>query len=350
MIYCFFFHFSIIVLLLSYNLVSSLRQKRVFSILIIVILVYFSGFRDGLGTDYQNYLIGIETKSYLDSYLFGFTEPLFNLLCIIVKVSIFSPILVFLICALVANVGICMFLFENKKFAMWAVLLYVFIPTLYSQSFNLMRQFFAIGIFYFSFKYVGVSFKKYLSCCVFASLMHMSAILLIPLYWMAHVDIKRRYVILIFLAVSFIAVLGIGYFFPLEGYKYSHYADDGQNISSSSMILLYNVIFLLFFFNKQSFYNFPVFYRNLYILFVIFIDMSNINIIFYRFSYYFIPVIALAIPYTLHRSFKSQVPNLGLILFLILLFYSTRLSNPYDRTIVPEKMLPLISIVDSHYR
>ena len=335
--------------MLFYNYVTAPKQKIVISSIVIFILIYFAGYRDGLGIDYKQYLIALDARATLSEMYFGQSEPLFNLISFLVSFTFLSPIFFFLISAMVTNIGIGRFIFENEKYAVWSLLFYLFIPTLYMQSFNIVRQFFAIGLFYYALKYVGVSLWKYLILCILATLMHMSAIVLIPLYWILQYNIKGK-TLFVVIPVSMLIFSFLLNYISTLGFKYSELAITGDSRSFSGIILFFNILFLLFILQKEIFYGMKTIYRNLFIFYIVTVDFSFINYNFYRFSYFFYPVVVLIIPYTFQKLFKTKMLNVGLIILLLIMHYFTIISNPRDTIVVPNKILPVLSIFDSYYK
>lgn len=64
---------------------------------------------------------------------------------------------------------------------------YFFASTLYYNYFSMMRQWFAVCLFFFAFKYLkNKKFWSYLIICIIAAQFHTSAYLCIPIYFFAH--------------------------------------------------------------------------------------------------------------------------------------------------------------------
>lgn len=348
MIYWFGFHLLIITLLAIYSNCKNVIIKKRIVYLIIFFLIYFSGFRDGLGSDYDRYIVGIAARANISNLVFGFSEPLFNFICIFIDVSIFSPILFFLLAAYVTNAGICGFLFKDNLYAAWSILFYLLIPTLYPMSFNIVRQFFSVGIFFYSLRFLGVSFKKYFFLCLLAALMHMSAIILIPFYWILNKNIKRNYLVIGAVALSVLLFIGISIIGSAD-YKYSETAYSEDSIGASGLIFFYNLLFLLFIINKKVFSGIKPLHRNLFVLYIIIVDMSFSNYNFYRLSYYFYPIVTVMIPYVFCKYFKNNILNVAFVSILLLSQYVSIVSNIDDKTVVPQKILPVLSVFDKYY-
>lgn len=342
------FHLVIICLLFCYGLSKKTRGKITFKWLLLFVLIYFAGYRDGLGKDWLQYVKRLDVYTSIDSLVFGFSEPLFSLIGIMIDSTILSPIFLFLFCAIITNVGIGRFLFEDEKFAISAVLLYIFMPTLYFMSFNITRQFFAVGLFFFALQYVGKSFPKYFLCVFIGALMHMSAILLLPIYWLLKIKISRHYLIPSIIIIMLLAAIALRSIAGMD-VKYSEGASSDDTMTPSGMILLYNLFFIPFILSKRIYYSISNRNRNLFLLFIITIDLSYFNYLFYRLSYFFFPVVTLVFPYILYKLTKNWTLFGAYISMLVLLNYYTFIGSSNNKEIVPDRILPVLSIFDTYY-
>jgi len=341
------FHSAIIILLTLYKY-SKQQYKVFYKWFLIAVLIYFATYRDGLGSDYYNYISRLNTYNSLDSLILGYSEPLFSIIGLVINESFFSPIFLFLFCATITNVGIATFLFNYKEFAIISILIYVFLPTLYGQSFNIMRQYVSIGLFYISLNYVGKSKVKYFLIVTIAFLMHMSSVVLYPLYWLLQINIKRKYVLPILLFLIVILGLGLSFIQGLD-VKYAEEASSNKTMEASGMIMLYNLFFLFYLLNKKVYEGFPVICRNVFILFILIIDMSYLNFFYYRLSYYFFPIIAISIPYILFKYTQKHFLSYAFVLFLAVTNYYSLISNIGNPIIIPNDILPILSIFDFYY-
>jgi len=347
MIYWILFHAFLVALLILHRNESNAKRKRILEFIILFFLVYFSGYRGGLGADYENYLHSIEVFTP-GVFVFGFSEPLYALLEMIVNITPLSPIFLFLISAFFTNVGICNYLFKKNEFALFAILIYVLLPASYTMSFNIVRQFFAVGLFFMSLRYVGVSFAKYSAFILLATLMHFSAIVLLPFYWLLRIKMSNKKMIAV--AAIFFLVLPIAISF-LSGSetRYAEEASSSDVSTSSGVFLVFNLFFLLFITNRNKYKDLSIINQNLFIWYILMIDASYVNYFFYRLSVYFCPIMALVIPYLLYKLDKKNALNSMFIVFLFVLQYYILLSNVNDSTVVPNNIYPILSIFDSFY-
>ena len=133
------FHISIILLVLLSTLSKNKIYKFIAVSLICIILIYFSAFRNESGQDYMQYVTRLRYLTEVN-LLNLIHEPLFNIIGYIVEKTRVSYLLLFLISAIVTNVGIVLFCEREKKYFPYMVLIFVLYPVLYKQSFNLFRQ------------------------------------------------------------------------------------------------------------------------------------------------------------------------------------------------------------------
>ena len=348
MIYWALFHLSVFSALTCFHFAKDKQWKRFYEGVTIFILIYFSGFRDGLGADYQTYINRLDTFSTLESFILGLSEPLFNVFGFLIVNTILSPIFLFLICAVITNVGICKYLFKENEFAVLAMLIYILQPTMYCMSFNIVRQFFSIGLFYFALSYVGKQPKKYFGIIIVASLMHLSAIILIPMYWMLNYNLRIKH--LLWAALFFLALTFWGVNYVSGGaFKYSEMASSDSSMQLSGMFILYDIIFAIAIFNRNIFNGMPIIVRNIFFLFIGLINLSFVNYFFYRLSFYFFPAMAIIIPMVLKRITGNNGLNIVIVLLLFVLFYFSLFSSIDNPIVVPSRMLSIESLLDSYY-
>lgn len=347
MVYWITFHILVIVLLLAYS-IGNKDIKRVITMAICIVLIIFAGYRDGLGADYMQYTVRLENYSY--GSLTPYLEPLFTAISILIRNTNLSVVFFFVFCACITNLCIVKFCQSEKSFFPWMIALYVFIPTMYGQTFNLVRQYFGIGLFYYSLRFIGNSFVKYAICVLVAATMHFSAIFLLPLYFF----LGRRFKLVIYLGIfvaflAFISSLNIIAGNSLE--KYEIYSTSTNTMYMSGFLIIYNLLCVAVLLNKRMMKMTNPIYSNLLFLLAVFVDMSYVNYFYYRFAIYFLPIVVYVIPYLVYNSkyIKGGLRPFTMTLivaFLIVIMYNNLLSNVMDIIIVPRGILPLSSIFD----
>ena len=315
MIIWFVFYISILFFVGIYTLSKKKTPQKWCLVSICSILIYFSAFREGLGQDYAQYVRRIEYLSSINN-LNLFMEPLFNVLGYIIENTHFSYVLLFLVSAIVANVGIVSFCSKEKKYFPYMIFLFVLWPVLYQQSFNLVRQFFAIGIFYYSLRFIGVSLWRYVLYVLLAGTMHLSALFLIPLYWMVNKKYKRYWMVISAMAL----VSSMPFILDVVSHyeRYDDYARTTLNINSSGFTMIYNILLAIVSTNQKIYREVNPVYFNLLFLLVLFIDLSFINYGFYRLSLFFIPIVIYIIPFVFDKILDKCLTILILLGLLII--------------------------------
>ncbi len=343
MIYWVGFHLVIfLTLFLSVKSNDSIVRKC-FKFLTIFILFYFSAFRDGLGIDYENY---IQKLSWIVDFdngkLLFVVEPIFSLVSFVIQTTKLSEVFFFALCAFVTNVIIAEYYYKDKSYTIQAFCIYLFFTMLYYTSFNLCRQYFATGLFFFALRYVD---KKniwlWTLCILVAAGMHTSAIFLWPFFFI----LNRELSIKILVIISIFSYALIGSLGLLIG-TYALYLDSDEKIGVSSFVIFYNIIILILLFNKKVRNSISVQQFNLMFFLTLFSDLSFPVFYFFRFTIYFIPIIGLVIP----RVLDGITPNLKLsrvfCIALFLLFYFTLIQNISNPLFIPQKILPVSSLFD----
>ena len=331
------FHISIILLVLLSTLSKNKIYKFIAVSLICIILIYFSAFRNESGQDYMQYVTRLRYLTEVN-LLNLIHEPLFNIIGYIVEKTRFSYLLLFLISAIVTNVGIVLFCEREKKYFPYMVLIFVLYPVLYKQSFNLVRQYFAIGLFYYSLKYIGVSLWRYLLCVTLAELMHFSAFLVIPLYWVLDRRFSKYWIVVMAIILILFTSSILGAVGQYE--RYETFVSSTQTMYLSGFTFIYNILLLVILFNNRLYKMISPIYLNLLILLVLFIDASYINYGYYRFACYFIPVIIYIIPYVFDKLWNREYV-LFVVLALMVFFYFN-----FNNSILGKGLLPISELFD----
>lgn len=334
--------------------ISSISKYRVDKTLwiyaFILNLTFFSAFRDGLGTDYVGYL---EKLSYsAGGSIRLFSEPFFQMNSNLIQNTDLSPVFFFFITSVITIPLLCSFLMKKNEVLYSSLLIFILFPTLYFNTFNLVRQFFSAAIFLYSIRYIyDKKFGQYALSIALACTMHLSSIILLPLYFF----LDKRYSLTTYLLLFLIFVLVALSIDPILqniqflSSRYSIYAESDKQLGSSLMVLLYNVVFAIMLIKKPYFNNsgYSRIIFNLQFLLVLFSDLSFINYFFYRLSVYFIPVIAITLPKTLYVLLKNKIlVNTICIVLGLYLFLSLTLFDLNNQTVCPDAILPISSLLD----
>lgn len=234
------------------------KHKVYLHFVFFTMLVFLSAFRYNIGGDYQSYVfyfenIGIRDFIFEPSFLFilelldncGFTSQM-----VFVVYTLFAFPFVFL--------GIKYF---NTKNFMLGLVLFSIIPTLYWRSFGFIRQFVAVAIIFWGAKYiVERNLPKYILIVAAATIFHSSAIFMLPLYFIVHLNFKKS----IYFFSMLIAVLAYELnlvttilFVVLDnmGLGYIRYLDltDGGGLINALALIPYYLFWLIIVIAKGKF-------------------------------------------------------------------------------------------------
>lgn len=358
MVYWILLIFTVLLLAFVYDNSKTLNTKRIILFIIILILIYFSGFRDGLGVDYINYKDMTSRYVYLNSPLI-ISEPIYYWLTQFIYNSSFTYVLFFLIMAFIT---VFFSVMAYRRYEQLFLILFIFLifPALYSSSFNLVRGSAVSSIFLFSLQYIErksyKSFLNFIFLTFFAFCIHKSAIIFIPLYFLSTKDYKYLTIIL-FLTLLFIgpafAIFTNKFYNFISFLSYENYLDyDKMRMSflSFSNIFFHLLLIPIIYYRKEIIslkdsekYIIPI------QLFIFALFFSNISIfvlpIAYRFFYLFIPTLPIVI------IVLSKVMNKYVIYFLVyfvigligLVYFINGIDNPL---IVPDRILPISSLIN----
>lgn len=237
-------YISLLTLALLTSFIASRTQKKLFVFITISLLTIVAGFR---GVD-----VGIDTSNYYSNIISGFSyhwkfrEEGFRFVSNIVMHMTGNPQLVFVICAFITNILIICRFWDFRTNISFTIAMLIYLLMYYSNTLNIMRQYVAVAIVFYSSRYL---FKKkyiiFLVSLFIASLFHRSALLGII---MLMIDVwgtlsNRRKKILF--VPSIIAILSICI------YVYIYFRTDldsysAQRIYNINIPFLYHFVIFLF--------------------------------------------------------------------------------------------------------
>lgn len=336
----------------SFSLNNNLDKniRKVFKILLILLLIYFSGFRDGLGQDYLGYEMDIK---YGYNSVISLYEPMYSILVLLINHTFLSSKFFFLFMAIITNVlFVTSFYRYKQKNTFLIMFIYLFGVIFYASSFNLVRQMCAASIFVYGIKYIkDRNFIKYLLFVLIAASIHASAIFLIPVYFIANKIYSNS--ILIFLLVLSIYLgqtVVINDVSSLSRFllSYDRYVTvESPDTSSGYLTLFFNICLFLLIIRKEKLItncNLNIEFNLFFIGVILYNLMPSLYMIF-RFAIYFIMFAPIVLPY-LHVVFPKQLAYTFLVLFFSVLFSYYMYRNIDNPRVIPSKILPITSIFD----
>lgn len=301
-------------------------QVKISNVILFIFLWLVSGLRSDVGTDfiaYKNYFENLQYYSFdyplyeKGYYALNFVVSLFTTNSQFVMM-LTSFIILFLINKTLLN-------YSNS----YLMSVFLFITMYYYlNSFNLVRQYIVVAILFFSLKFIiKENFKKFIVSVIIASLFHITALIMIPFYWI----LKKRfstmtYVVLIFatIGLSFAtpAIVGIVSRLIPKFALYTHYEFEGA--SSFSVILITLSLFVFSIFNKNKLIKTNKhgwIYVNAVYFALLFSILSTKNILFFRVAIYFYIYCLLLIPICLLILDKKVRPAAILLVLSTFTYY-----------------------------
>ncbi len=253
---------------------------------LMLVLTLLSSFRYGMGTDYFTYE-SIYNSYGQAAYTWLNLEPLFVILLSALKSVSESPRIFFVSTSFIFGLFMCLGWFRYSKSPL--ISLFVFLGFFYYfNSFNIIRQSLAMAIvFLFATKYLASGeFYKYLVVIIFSAMMHYSAIVMVPLYFMCRKSYSIYFYFFCFLVFVFLYFLysPVMNFISLMLPKYAMY--QGYRSGSANLVLCVSLFFITFsIFHKKivsKFGSVSIVSMNMAFFSLPFLVLSNHNIIFYR--------------------------------------------------------------------
>ena len=166
-----------------------IRQEVIFLTISFSLAFFISGWRNGIGTDFFRYQTNYQYITSSKSILYGSRdlgiEPGFVIINHIVKYIFNDVQYVFIVSSFITLLFIYMAIWGLKEKINTGMALFTYLLLFHNISFNAVRQFIAISIIIYSFKYISKrDLSKYILFVLIASSFHYSAIMMLPLYFL----------------------------------------------------------------------------------------------------------------------------------------------------------------------
>lgn len=301
------------------------KYNKFFIVIAMTSLVVVSGFRYKSGTDFATYTenfqyLNMETNTEGQETFEDTSQESdvgFDILCkMLYKISP-DPQIMFFTTALITNVLIVLMLMKYSKRFELSMWLYITTFVYYS-TFNGLRQWMASAIVFAGTKYLieERNFKKYLLLVLFASLLHASVLIMIPIYFFIDSNTFSKRNLLLILGFMF-AVFAYSLFLPILGQvlqntQYAHYIQILENDTNGINPLRLAVYFApigmaCFFYNRLNPDKDKKFDRllNLCIIGFLIMFMALRQVFFARLIFYFDVYYLLLIPRLIDIGDKS---------------------------------------------
>lgn len=312
-------------LFLSVSIDSSKGMKKAFIVLFILVISLFSGLRFGVGTDYFNYVNYIEKISLgANTYM----EPGFEWVVRLLSFSGLGSQSVFLLFSFFTVFFYCCYISRKSNLIGISLLSFVGLSIFYLATMGGIRQFFAISLFLFSFKYIdNKELYKFILMIIIAAFFHSSAVLMLPVYFI----INKKIPIWIYCVSLFAVCFFSGYVVNFLNYigfsgaylNVGHFLNYGFNLKFVFVfVLLISLLYLrwrgvLIFSTKPESINMLAIACSISVLPIIFNEMPSKP--FIRLTSYFTPVIIIIIGDLILLFSKDKRTKIFLYLIVCLL-------------------------------
>lgn len=194
-------------------------------------------------------------------------------------------------------------------------------------SMNGMRQYLAAAIlFYFTYLIEKRSTYKYILICILCSTIHISALIMIPVYFLVNIEaFSKKTLLLIVVSLIFLTFFDpiINFLFSLIGGKFGAYKNFNEGGANIIRVLVHSVPLILAFiyrktFNKEKF-NVNLFV-NMSLLSTLIMLVSLYNWIFARFSIYLKFYNLILLPYIIKSLVYKRERKIIYYLFVVFYF------------------------------
>lgn len=190
-VYHLLFIMTILLSVITIDFQKESAKKVLFIFIIFLILI--GGLRGDFTTDYSHYVYHIELlRKYSFLEVFSMRgEKGFMLLKFLFSRLFESPVPFFITCMSIVLIPIYYFACKCKNPFLF-LLLYISFGVMY-QSYNVMRFIMMSSLFLCSFEWIKKGcFRKYLLYVLFLSCIHITALFLIPFYFLLRLEIEKK--------------------------------------------------------------------------------------------------------------------------------------------------------------
>lgn len=264
------------------------------------LLWVIAGFREGVGTDYYPYM----DYFYKTDVYTLFNNPFewgFYYLNKILNIATGNPRFIFLVVSFIILFVINEALLKFSPNYYLSILLFINLY-FYFNSLNIMRQFIAVAIIFYSIKYIYErDLKKFTISIIIASLFHLTSLF----FWFMYFIVQRKYKLFIYIfgiMFSFLFVFLFPYivnFLVVFMPRYQSYLTNMFTESSSNSVILIistTLVFAYVLFRNKEWERKNIILFNLVYIGLILNIAASFNFLFYRISIYFYIFVILLIP------------------------------------------------------
>lgn len=342
--YAYSFLFFVISILLSF---SSIDKRSPFFFFACLILVLFSGFRSGVGVDYQSYVDAFDQIRYSDLDVF---EPFNQYLVKLSDLMGFGNQFIFFSYALIAVSCVGYFIYKLSPARSVSLFIFFSVPIFYLSSFNGIRQWVAMSMMLVAIVYITEKKFIRMSVAIFIAVMfHVSAIILV---FLPLLMVRVRFLFLLLICLIFL--LGSSFIVylisisPYAIYLFGLRFEGGPN--SMPLFVLYCIFLLVspyllgYFDKKVAIQPVVIILCNMNFVSLLILIVGSFNsidhLIYMRLNAYFTLQFIILMPILVFGVNSKMRANLliGLLLFCSLYYFNTLSLRGEDNMIVPYRI------------
>lgn len=242
---------------LFYSFKFTNYRDSIFLCFAFIQLFLISGMRYEIGIDFINYRGTFRLVQNLSnlSELLDFSKVTnleigYLLLNKIVGFFTVNPQWIFIISSLIILVFIFISI-KNYSSNVW-LSVYLFSVGQYLYSFNVVRQFIAVSLIFYSYKFIKErKFIKYLLFIAIASTFHISALILLPLYFILNINFNKKKMLIAAFIGAIIVIFFDQIISIIQLFLYSNYKKGTFGVSNGNFGNL--VISFIYFFTAMLF-------------------------------------------------------------------------------------------------
>lgn len=210
------------------------------------LLSLFAGIRKySVGTDSGTYTKIFRNNTDVNNFNFGeHVEPAYQLLTYLILLCTHNYYWLFFITALIV---VSSYLYIIKKLSSNYILSVFFFITLgtYTFFFNGLRQGLAMAILALSTPYlINKKIIKFILIVILASLFHGTALIIIPFYFLLHLQIKIIYKLIIIFVTTFLTSSFLISYLASNNPRYEVYTQESER--GGLVVLSFNIVMVLF--------------------------------------------------------------------------------------------------------
>lgn len=292
-------------LLLCSGFTPVLKRNKEWIILVFTLLALFFCFGYMTGSDwrsYETYYDYLSSSDFLEGVLL---EPGYKIYSFFFESIGFSFWVYFIVTKLLLFGSVVYFIHKlsSKYSYLFCVTFFFFYFGVFLFIDNPMRNFIAVGISLFSYKYlINRQLFRYVLIVLLATSFHISAFLLLFIYFLYPLNLSKKTLAINYILFNFLFILTFRYFvielinlfsfIPLVEYKMKAYFIEGNGLTQNSLFsigfLFQLIVFILFLLKKESIENFK-FGKLIFLGSILYLFLYRIGLtieIFYRFQLY----------------------------------------------------------------